>query len=96
MFVELQDPQAREAMYRDHESMIKGALVIVFEFEQEAARAAVDDLIKRLADAPVGTRDALVHDDPVKIAAEIAGKSSLVLDQEDSAPPSRPSRPASA
>jgi hypothetical protein len=82
MFVELQDRNARELMYQAHGSMIEGALVIIFEFDQKTARDAVDALTRRYADVPVATRNVFVHEDPVKIAAEIAGKPATALEEE--------------
>jgi hypothetical protein len=82
MFVELQDLNERELMYRAHRSMIEGALVIIFQFDQKAARAAVDTLTNRYGNAPVPVRDLFVHEDPVKVAAEIAQKPASTLEEE--------------
>jgi hypothetical protein len=82
MFVEVQDPNSRELMYRAHRSMIEGALVIIFQFDQKTARSAVDNLTRQYAEVPLATRDAFVHEDPVKVAAEVAGKPITALEQE--------------
>jgi hypothetical protein len=72
MFVELQDPATRDATYETHRRMTVLALRIIFEQPAEKAEMAVQGLWKRYAEAAVSTRDRLVHEDPLNLAAELA------------------------
>jgi hypothetical protein len=79
MFVELQDPKARELVYRCHARAIEEALVIVFQYSQGGAEDAVGRVTRRFDKAPFATRDAFAHEDPLKIAAEIAQVPATVF-----------------
>jgi hypothetical protein len=72
MFIELQDRSSREATYKMHQSMTVRALCVVFDRSEGDATEAVRALWARYAEAPVSTRDRLVHEDPLNLAAEIA------------------------
>ena len=74
MFVELQHPNSRDAMYANHTRMTVDALVMNFEFDRASAEAAVSSIWAQFAEAPGSTRDRLVHEDPVNLATEIAKK----------------------
>lgn len=73
MFVELQDPSMRDATYETHQRMTVAALQIIFERPRPEAETAVRRLWHRYAEASVSTRDRLVHEDPINLAAELAG-----------------------
>jgi hypothetical protein len=79
MLVELQHPAARELMYRCHARAIEKALVIVFDYSPVAAEEAVGGVTRRFDKAPLATRDAFAHEDPLKIAAEIAQVPATVF-----------------
>ena len=82
MFVELQHPSTLEALYRDHVWMTVGALVRIFGWRRSKAESTVAALWQRYDGAPADTRDRLVHEDPVNLAAELAGRRSAVLTEE--------------
>jgi hypothetical protein len=79
MFVELQHPSAHEAMVRDHAWMTVEALVRVFCWSRPKAQGAVAALWKRYDAVPAATRDRLVHEDPVNLAAELAEVAQTAL-----------------
>jgi hypothetical protein len=79
MFVELQDRKARELMHLHHARAIKEALEIVFKFSPDGAEKAVGLVTRRFDRAPLATRDAFAHEDPLKIAAEIANVPATVF-----------------
>jgi hypothetical protein len=83
MFVELQHTSSREALYRTHAEMTMRALVLIFQFPETRAKEAVGELWRRYNDASEATRDRLIHEDPVNLAAEIAEKPwrTLVVDE---------------
>jgi hypothetical protein len=84
MFVELQDPNDRRVMYEMHRQMSVRALCIIFEWSPTDAENAVRQLWARYDDMLQSTRDRLVHEDPVNLAAEIAGMPwPRDLDQTD-------------
>ena len=82
MFVELQHPSALEALYRDHVWMTVEALVGIFGWPRPKAESASAALWQRYDGAPADTRDRLVHEDPVNLAAELAERRSGVLTEE--------------
>jgi hypothetical protein len=75
MFVELLHPTARAAMFEAHRNMTVQALVAIFDWKADGATGAVSELWKRYAEASTATRERLVHEDPVNLAAEIAKTS---------------------
>ena len=83
MFVELQHPSARNALYRAHAEMTARALILIFQFAETAATEAVNRLWNRYKDASDAARDRLIHEDPVNLAAELADKEwrSLLVDE---------------
>jgi hypothetical protein len=66
----------RKAAYELHARMIKVALEEIFQFPSGSAERSVSDLLQKYDDAPEEERDFLLHEDPVKLAMEIAGVSS--------------------
>jgi hypothetical protein len=72
---ELQNAAARKAAYELHARMIKVALEEIFQFPSGRAERSVIDLLQKYDDAPEEERDFLLHEDPVKLAMEIAGVS---------------------
>jgi hypothetical protein len=76
MFFELQDAAARKAAYELHARMIKVALEEIFQFPSGRAERSVTDLLQKYDDAPEEERYFLLHEDPVKLAMEIAGVSN--------------------
>jgi hypothetical protein len=79
MFVELQEPKARKLMHQCHAHAIEDALVIVFHYDRPGARDAVGKVTGRFDKAPLATRDAFAHEDPLKLAAEIAQVPATVF-----------------
>jgi hypothetical protein len=75
MFFELQDTDARKAAHELHARMIRAALVEIFQFPDARAERSVADLLRKYDAAPQRERDFLLHEDPVNLAMEIAGKS---------------------
>src|SRR3954452_11647767 len=73
MFVELQDPSMRESAYQTHQQMTVAALQIIFGRSKPEAESAVQALWHRYAEATVSMRDRLIHEDPINLAAELAG-----------------------
>jgi hypothetical protein len=77
MFFELQDEDARKAAHQLHARMIKAALIEIFQFPDGRAQKRVDDLLRHYDDAPARERDFFIHEDPVNLATQIAGKSKI-------------------
>lgn len=77
MFFELQDEDARKAAHELHARMIKVALIEIFQFPDRRAEDRVHDFLQKYSDAPERERDFLIHEDPVNLAAQIAGKSDI-------------------
>jgi hypothetical protein len=69
-------------MHELHARMTARALTVIFQFTNEAADHQVGIFLHtRFGDLPVSTRDQILHEDPVNLAAEIAGRPTALTEE---------------
>lgn len=74
MFVELLSASERERLYREHASMTVRALIVLFDWDAQRARLAVEGVWESFhrPDVSASTRNSLLHEDPVNLALDLA------------------------
>src|SRR6266849_1223957 len=82
MFVELMPRRSRERMHELHARMPARALTVIFQFANEAADHQVVICHHTFFfQAEDGIRDQILHEDPVNLAAEIAGRPTALTEE---------------